>query len=177
MPLESLVAGLIAYAVSVVAAVLLVFGTYRANTLLTSRIDEERLLLGGHRSVALALGAIVLSQAVLLRHAVFPVMAVVRDLFVRPVSLSATAWVLGHCVLFFVIISSLSFGSVALAGWLFTKMTRSIPEREEILRDNLAIAILFACVMLAVTLIVNEGLEDLSRSIVPYPQAGVLTVR
>ena len=177
MELSSLVAGLVAYAVSVVASVLLVFVTYRVNTLLTARIDEERLLLAGNRSIAVALGAIVFSQAVLLRHAVFPVMVVVRDLFVRPFTASSAAWVLGHCLLFFLIISVLSFGSVALAGWLFTRMTRSIPEREEILKDNLAIAILFAFVVLGITLIVNEGLEDLSRSIIPYRETGILPLR
>jgi len=177
MPLQSLFAGLVAYAVSVFAAILLVFGTYRINTLLTSRIDEERLLLAGHRSIALALGAIIFSQALLLRHAVFPVMVVVRDLFVHPLTPASAAWVLGQCVLFFAIISSLSFGSVALAGWMFTRMTRNIPEQEEIVKDNFAIAILFACVVLAVTLVVNEGLEDLSRSIIPYRQTGILSLR
>jgi uncharacterized membrane protein YjfL (UPF0719 family) len=177
MDWSSLAAGLVAYAVSVLASVLLVFATYRVNTLLTSRIDEERLLLAGHRSIAIALGSIVFSQAVLLRHAVFPVMVVVRDLFVRPFSPGAAAWVLGHCVLFFFIIGILSFGSVALAGWLFARMTRSIPEREELLKDNVAIAILFAFVVLGVTLIVNEGLDDLSRSIIPYRATGVLPLR
>jgi hypothetical protein len=62
MEISSLVAGLVAYAVSVVASVLLVFVTYRMNTLVTSRIDEERLLLSGHRSIAVALGSVVLSQ-------------------------------------------------------------------------------------------------------------------
>jgi uncharacterized membrane protein YjfL (UPF0719 family) len=177
MDTSSLVAGLVAYAVSVVASVLLVFVTYRLNTLLTSKIDEERLLLSGHRSIAVALGAVVLSQALLLRHAVFPTMAVIRDLFVRPVSPGAAFWVVGHCLLFFVIIGILSFGSVAIAAWLFSRMTRSIPEHEEILKDNLAIAIFFAFVLLGITAIVNEGLEDLSRSIIPYAETGVVRVR
>ena len=98
MDLSSFAAGLVAYAVSVLAAVVLVFVTYRLNTFLTSRIDEERLLLSGNRSVAIGLGAILLSQAILMRHAVFPTMVVIRDLFLRPVSWGASAWVLGHCL-------------------------------------------------------------------------------
>lgn len=47
MDLSSLVAGLVAYAVSVLASVVLVFLTYRVNTFLTSKIDEEKLLLAG----------------------------------------------------------------------------------------------------------------------------------
>ena len=174
MDVSSLAAGVVAYAVSVLAAVLLVFVTYRLNTLLTSRIDEERLLLSGNRSVAIGLGAILLSQAILMRHAVFPTMVVIRDLFLKPVSWSAAAWALGHCLAFFLIVGVLAFGSVAIAAWLFTKMTGPLPEREQILKDNVAVAILFAFVIVGVTLIVSEGLEDLSRSLIPQSGSGIL---
>jgi uncharacterized membrane protein YjfL (UPF0719 family) len=177
MELSSIAAGLLAFAVSVLLSIALVFATYRVDTLLTSKLDEEKLLLGGNRSVAVALGSVILSQALLLRHAVFPTMTVVRDLFTRPVTLGAAAWVLAHCLLFFLVISILSFGSVAVAGLLFARMTRGIPEREEILRDNVAVGIFFAFVVLGITLIVNEGLEDLARSLIPYSDSGILRIR
>lgn len=171
------VAGVIAYLVSIFASVLLTFLTYRLNTILTSKLDEEKYLLSGNRSIAISLGTVVLSQAILLRHAVFPTMAVIRDLFLRPFSGQAAFWVIAHCILFFLIIAILSFGSVALAGWLFSKMTRKIPEHEEIEKDNIAVAIFFAFVVLAITLIVNEGLEDLSRSLIPYSKTGVIQIK
>ncbi|MBK9375377.1 MAG: hypothetical protein IPN03_17030 [Holophagales bacterium] len=62
-------AGMVAYSVPVVTAALLVFVVYRANAFITREVDEESLLRGGHRSIAISLGAILLSQAVLLRHA------------------------------------------------------------------------------------------------------------
>lgn len=177
MDWKSVLAGITAYGISVVASVLLVFVTYRLNTILTSKIDEERYLIAGNRSLSLTLGAVILSQAILLRHAVFPTMVVVRDLFLRPVSFVAALWVLGHCAAFFLIIGILSFGSVAIATWLFSKMTGKLQEREEILKDNIAVAILFAFAVLAITLIVNEGLEDLARSIIPYQRTGVIRLK
>lgn len=174
MDLSAIAAGMIAYVASAIAAVLLVFVTYRVNTLLTSRIDEERLLLAGNRSVAIGLGAILLSQAILMRHAVFPTMVVVRDLFLKPVSWRAAVWVVAHCLAFFLVTGAVAFGSVAIATWLFAKMTGPLPEREQILKDNVAVAILFAFVILGVTLIMNEGLEDLSRSMIPPPRSGIL---
>jgi len=174
--LSAIAAGLVAYGLSVVASVVLVFLTYRLNTLLTSRIEEERLLASGHRSIAIALGSILLSQAILLRHAVFPIMAVVRDLFLAPLSLRAALWVLAQCALFFTLIALLALGSVALAGWLFTRMTGALQEHAEILKDNLAVAIFFGFVLLSITLIVNEGLEDLSRSLIPYGRTGILRI-
>jgi uncharacterized membrane protein YjfL (UPF0719 family) len=168
------IAGIIAYLVSVLVSVLLIFLTYRINTILTSKTDEERYLLAGNRSVAIALGSIVLSQAILLRHAVFPAMTVIRELFLRPVTFSGAMWVIANCLLFFFIIGILSIASVWLTGWLFIKMTRKIPEHDEILKDNVAIAIFFAFVLIGVTLILNEGLEDLSRSLIPYTERGII---
>lgn len=174
--LSAIAAGLLAYAVSVGTAIALVFGLYRLNTALTARIDEQGLLLAGHRSVALCLGAVILCQALLLRHAIFPIMAVVRDLFLAPVSMKAFLWVTLQCGLFFVVIAGLSLGSVALAAYLFARMTGDLPEHEEILKDNLAVAIFFVFVLFAITALVNEGVEDLSRSLIPYGRTGVIRV-
>jgi uncharacterized membrane protein YjfL (UPF0719 family) len=174
--IKSLAAGFVAYVLSVLASVVLVFVTYRLNTLLTSPIDQERHLLSGHRSVAIALGSVVLAQALLLRHAVFPTMVVVRDLFVRPFSAAALVRGLGYAGLFFVIVSVLSFGSVAVAAWLFSRMTGALPETEEILKDNVAVAVFFGFVVIAIALVVNEGLGDLARSIIPYAETGVVHI-
>ena len=73
-------------------AILLVFLTYRINTLLTSKLDEEKYLLSGNRSIAISLGSVVLSQAILLRHAVFPTMVVLRDLFTSDADSAGVAW-------------------------------------------------------------------------------------
>ena len=114
------------------------------------------------------------SQALLLRHVVFPVMAVLRDLFLQRVSLSMALAVAGQCGIFFLVIGAVAIGSVWLAGWLFTRMTGEIPEQEEILRDNLAVAIFYAFVLLAITVILNEGIEDLARSLIPYGRSGIV---
>jgi uncharacterized membrane protein YjfL (UPF0719 family) len=174
--LSALAAGLLAYALAVGTAVVLVFVMYRVNTALTRGIDEQKLLLSGHRSVAICLGAVIVCQAVLLRHAVFPIMAVVRDLFLAPVSWRAALWVFAQSTLFFVVIAGLALASVALGAYLFARMTGDLPEHEEILKDNVAVAIFFACVLFAITALVNEGLEDLSRSLIPYGRTGILRI-
>ncbi len=176
MDVPSLFAGLIAYAVSLFFAIVLVFLLYRLNTFLTNKTDEEQYLIARNRSVAVTLGSIVLSQAILLRHAVFPTMTVVREMFLRPFSWGSVSWTLFQCFLFFIVISVLSCSSVIIAVWFFTKMTGAIQEQEEIRKDNLAMAIFFSFVILSITLIVNEGLEDFSRSIIPYSTRGILTI-
>jgi uncharacterized membrane protein YjfL (UPF0719 family) len=174
MDVLSLLAGLAAYLCSVLLAVVLVFGTYRLSTWLTPGLDEQRLVQGGNRSVALVLGAVVLSQSILLRHAVFPTMVVVRGAMLRPFSWGEAGSALAQAVLFVVVTALLSVATVAVAAWLFTRMTRGVDEFEEIRRDNLAVALLFALVLLGIALVVNEGLEELSRSLVPVGRTGFL---
>ena len=170
----SLAGGLIAYLLSALVAVGLVFVTYRINLRLHDRIDEERLLLSGHRSIAVALGTVVLCQAILLRHAVFPCMVMVRELFFRPFAVGTfSRWSSSASC------SSPSWASWAWLPWrgrrfLFARLTRGLPEREEILKDNLAVAVLFSFVLLAITLILNEGMADLARALVPLGGTGLV---
>ena len=170
-----LLAGLVAYGVAVLAATLLVFATYRVNSFLTQHHAED-LLLAGHRSSAVALGSVMLSQAILVRHAVFPVMTVVRDLFLAPPGATRALIVVVQCLLFFVIIGVLSVLSVVVAVWLFTRLTGRVPEQDEIRKDNVAVAVFFAFAVLAITLILNEGMEDLSRSLIPYGSTRVIRI-
>lgn len=174
MSLSSILGGVVAYIVAVVASALLVFGLYWLDTKLT-KLNEQKLLLSGHRSVAIALGATILSQAVLLRHAVFPIMAVMRDLFLSPVSSSNVWRVISHSALFFVILGSLALGSVLFAGFLFDRMTgKELKVIEQIENDNMAVAIFYALVLLGITFILNEGVEDLSRALIPYDRTGLI---
>ena len=148
--LPSLLAGLLACAVAVLVSTALIFVTFRLNSMIRRRGEQSRLLLAGHRSIAIALGARILSQAILMRHAVFPVMAVIRDLFVEHASFSTILTVAFQCAVFFVIIGAVSIGSVCLADWLFNWLTGELPEHEEIFKDNMAVAIFFAFVLLAI---------------------------
>jgi uncharacterized protein DUF350 len=126
--------------------------------------------------MAIALGSILLSQAILLRHVVFPVMAVVRDLFVQRGQTAPIGLIILQGLSFFAFISVLSIGSVWIGSYLFTKMTGDLDEQKHIDQDNIAVAIFYAFVIISITLIVNEGMEDLSRSLIPYGQSGVLQV-
>jgi uncharacterized membrane protein YjfL (UPF0719 family) len=169
-------AGMVAYGVAIVTAALLVFLVFRANAFITREVDEEGLLRGGHRSIAISLGAILLSQAVLLRHAVNPVMVMVRELFLEPPTLGEALVTAARCAGVVSLLTVVAFGSTALAAFLFTRMTRGLDEHAEIHRDNVAVAIFHAFVLLAITAVLNEGMEDLSRSLVPFGGRGVLTL-
>ncbi|HKV11771.1 MAG TPA: DUF350 domain-containing protein [Thermoanaerobaculia bacterium] len=172
----SILAGIVAYVVAGLGSVLLVFVLFRWSSWGIHEVREEDLK-DDHRPVAVALGATLLSEALLLRHAVFPIMAVIRDLFVGHASWGTLGWVLAQSALFFVAVGTVSVGSIFLADRLFNKLTGKFNEHEEIKKGNMAVAIFYAFVLLAITAILNEGIEDLSRSLIPYGDTGIIRLQ
>ena len=164
--------GLLALFLSTGLAVVLVFGVFRLDLWLTRRIDERALLAQGNRSVAIVLGSILICQAMLLRHGLLPVMSMVRSAFVGPAADVSALHLIVSAVLLLVVVSVASVLAVGLSLLLFTRMTRGIAEREEIMRDNVAVALFLAAVLIGTTLIVDQGMEDLARSLIPTPDSG-----
>jgi len=52
---------------------------------------------------------------------------------------------------------------------LFTLMTKSINEFEEISKNNIAVSILTATIIISISLLVKDSLYLLLESFVPYP--------
>ncbi len=165
----NIVGGLVAYVLGVVLCVLpVLFGNFMwLKSRWTRDIDEEDLLKQGHRSLAIHLGSLFVCQALLVRHAVNAVTQVVRNLFIYRYPFKDALWLLGLCCLFVLLITSLALISVRIAEWSFKRLTGKLKEDEEIKRDNVAVAIFSALVILAITLILNEGVEDFAQSLVP----------
>jgi hypothetical protein len=180
--------GLLGYLVSIIASTALVLLFFRLNAKLLPGRKVTNLFAGesSERSVApaIALGAATLSEAYLLRHAVFVVMTLVQDFLITYGSavlegnfpfgpflkLSALS------LLLFIVLSALAVLSIWIAGAFFNWMTRGIDELKEIAQGNIAVAILFAFVLFAVTAILNEGIEDVSRALIPYSRSGVVRI-
>lgn len=169
-------AGVTAYLVAVVLGVgPLMYLVFRFNIGLTRKIDEETMLRQGKRAVGIYLGAMLVCQAILIRNAVPAAMEVIRALFVYEIQPAEALALVGRSILLTTILVGLSLLSVWIAGGLFTLLTRKIQERDEILQgDNVAIALFYALVLLAITIILNEGMRDLARSFVPFAQTGAL---
>jgi len=174
----SIVAGLVAYCFAILLGTgPLVFLAYSLDKWLTKNVDEDKLMSQDNRSVAIELGTTILCQAILIRHAVYAFMAIIRSLFVEELPGGEIFWLLARSVMFILIIIGLALGSVHIAGTLFKKcMKKFNVDIDEGIRskNNIAMAIFYALVLLAITLVLNEGMEDFSRSLIPYGRGGGL---
>ena len=176
MEILNIITGVSAVFISILLSIALIFLMFKFNLFITRKVDEEKLLLQGNRSVAIVLGSVLISQAILLRHAVYPIMTVLRNSLVNKISGISILSLILYCILFFAIIGILSFFGVAFSSWMFSRISGKIDELKEIEKDNIAVAIFMGAVILAITLIIEHGIADLAKSIIPTVQSGIISI-
>lgn len=141
-----------------VAVVLSAIAAYLAFYLFqwfTQNLDEWEELRQANAAIGIVLGAIVISVAIVLRPTL---------------SVNTSAWDTGGDLFFRVLLTEalqLAVGLVlaiiteALALYLFAGLTRGIDEVEELKKGNIAVAGLLAGVVVAVALMVSQGIEQI----------------
>jgi uncharacterized membrane protein YjfL (UPF0719 family) len=175
--LLGVLAGLIAYGLAVLlGAAPSVYIAYLLDTAATPRTDEDNLVQQGNRAVAIELGTTILCQAILIRHAVYAAMAVIRSLFIERLAWQASVTVIVRSLACVAGIIGLSMLSVYISGSIFKTLIRRRLKVEAEIRQNgnVAMAIFYALVLIGMTLVLNEGIQDFSRSLIPLGRAGVL---
>lgn len=170
----SLVAGFVSYLLALLIGVIpLAYIAFRLRLTATKSFDEEGALRDGNRAVAIHLGAVMLCQAILARHAVFAIMAIGRSLLVEELSAGETVGVLLRSFVMLIGLSALAMLSIWFAEQVFSWLTKGLDEQKAIQNGNVAMAIFFSLVLLAITIVLNDGMEDFSRSLIPYVRSGV----
>lgn len=169
-------AGVVAYIVAfLTAAGPLLYASHLSSRLLAylHRNDEEGQVSSGNRSMAIRMGTRMLCQAILIRHAVTATAAVVRSLFVYQYPFAEGLQLIGRSFLLIVIINILAMASIFAAEETFKKFTKKINEDVEIKNDNVAVAIFVALALLAITLVLDPGMEDFANAFIPLGRTGL----
>ncbi|MGD8464059.1 MAG: DUF350 domain-containing protein [Anaerolineae bacterium] len=143
-----------------IALVLSAVATYLAFYLFqwfTRDLDEWEALRQGNPAVGAVLGAILVAVAIILRPALSVDSSywdVGTERFLRLMLAEAIQVAVG------IVLSVLI---LALALYLFAALTRGIDEVQELKKGNLAVAGLFAGVVIAVALLVSQAIQDVMR--------------
>lgn len=179
-----LFAGILGYLVSIAASTALVLLFLRLNSRMFpgGKKGTQLCMQAGSPAPAIALGAATLSQAFLLRSAVFVIMYLVQDFLIDHGNDVFTGDFPGRTfarlvflsVVLLTVLCILSVVSIWLASWFFNCLTGDLDEMKEIENGNVPLAILYAFVLFAITVILNEGIEVLSRTLVPYGNSGAV---
>lgn len=128
----------------------------------TKNIDEWAELKKGNLAVGIVLAAIVVAVAWILRPAL-------RLPIARwDIGVYRAIVALGVQVLQLAVSLVLSVLSILFSLWLFDRLTTRLDEWAELKQGNLAVAALFAGVIIAVALLVGVVMEELFELVTPY---------
>jgi uncharacterized membrane protein YjfL (UPF0719 family) len=165
--------GLIEFLISIFISFILIFGSYRLFLALTPKIDEERQLRAGNTSVGLILGSSIIGEAIVVKQAIYPVMAVIQ-IFV--LGQDRNIWnflkMVGFSLGYVLLAGLLALACILFCFWLFSKMTPRINQYEEIKNNNIAVALFMAFFIVAICFLVSSGVAGLVRALIPFPEVG-----
>ncbi len=170
---QQILFGLLEFLVSIFVSFVLIFGSYRLFLILTPRFDEERQLRMKNTSVGIILGSILFGEALVVKQAIYPAMAVIQ-IFILGQEKSALSFVkmLGFSVGYVFLAGILALICILFSFWLFNKLTPRIDHFEEIKKNNIAVALFMALVIVAICLLISSGVSGLTKALIPFPEVG-----
>ena len=169
--------GLIEFLISIFISFILIFGSYRLFLALTPKIDEERQLKEGNTSVGLILGSTIIGEAIVVKQAIYPVMAVIQ-IFVlgQDRNVGNFMKMVGFSVGYVLLAGLLALASILFSFWVFHKMTPRIHQYEEIKNNNIAVALFMAFFIVAICFLISSGVAGLVRALIPFPEVGSIPI-
>jgi uncharacterized membrane protein YjfL (UPF0719 family) len=178
MSVQQIIFGLLEFFVTVLISFILIFGSYRLFLILTPRFDEERQLRKKNTSVGIILGSVLLGEAIVVKQAVYPVMAVIQ-IFVlgQERGIASFLKMIGLSVGYVVLAGILALVCILFSFWLFNRLTPKIDQYEEIKDNNLAVAVFMAFFIIAVCLLISQGVSGLTKALIPFPEVGAIPLR
>lgn len=174
MDLLLLVAGVIQVVLSLLVAVLFVYAAFSFFKSLTRNIDEMKEIANNNVSVGLLSGSIIFSIAYIVKSSIEPAIDALSQTmrnagadFVQYLKVSGI--MLGHIL----IAGILSFFSVFLALKLFMALTKNLDELAEIRKNNVAVGVLLAAIIISIALFIEPGVKTILQSLIPLPPTGI----
>jgi len=173
MSSQQVIFGLLEFFVSIFISFILIFGSYRLFLWITPNLDEERQLKEKNASVGLLLGSTLLGEALVVKQAIYPVMAVIQ-IFVlgQEKNFANFLKMFGFSVGYVFIAGILALGCILFSFWLFNKLTPRIDHFKEIKENNIAVALFMSIFIIGISLLISAGVLGLTRALIPFPDVG-----
>lgn len=154
--------------ISIIIGVLLLFVTYKLIDRLVRRKYNIKL---DNISFSIFSASILFSVAYLISGIKAPILNSLRMISDNPeydgsIIIDGFKYTFLFLLIVIITISLINFLSVKL----FTIMTKNINEFEEISKNNIAVSILTATIIISISLLVKDSLYLLLDSFVPYPE-------
>lgn len=169
--------GLFSFVFAFLISILVIHLTFRIFCKFTKGSQLHQLE-KGNAAVAIASTGELVAFGILMARCLYPVSAILQNLFIfQGVSVMNILNTLALILAYFVVAYILSVLTVKLSSFLFQKLTREMAESDLILKNNIAVAILLAGIVITVAIMVQSGLADALNTLIPRLASGDIHVQ
>ena len=174
MDLSLLVSGILQLALSLIIGIVFIYSGFRFFHKKIKSINEIEELKKNNIAVAILNASIIIALVIMVKNAVEPAITVF-SLALRNPDATLTSFLQTAAIMFLQIILAgvISYLSIYLAINLYTYLTKDIDELAEIKNNNVAVSIVFGIVIIAISLLMQQGIKSILDALIPFPSVSL----
>ncbi len=133
-----------------------------------TKYDDISLINNNNLSASLVITSSFIAMAIMVKSALYPINAVIQDFwFMTDKNLMGFLFLFGKAFGYLALTIMLSLLSITMALIIFQRLTKDIDEEQEVMKNNGAVGLLLAGVLIAFAIMVESGICDLVNALIP----------
>ena len=171
-----LISGVVELLVSIVLGVLVAFIAFRTFRRTHQELSCEQSLKDNNVAMAVVLGSMIVGTGLVAAQALNPVISTLQTTLYAGLTVKSGFSFLGLTLVYLALALFLAIGGITVSTKLFLWMTAEIDELAEVMKNNVAVAITLAAVIVVMSLFLSHGTRTLLNAMVPYQAMGNIQV-
>jgi len=177
MDLILLITGIVQVFLSLLIAVTLVYLSSKIFRKMISGINETEELKKNNVAVAILNGSIVLALILVVKKSIESAITIFGNILRNPDAvlssyIKSALIMLGHILLGGIIAFTAIYASLQIFIWL----TKDLDELKEIKENNTAVGILLGIIIVSMALLLQQGVDTILNSLIPFPPVSLIDI-
>jgi len=177
MDLILLITGIVQVFLSLLIAVTLVYLSSKIFRKMITGINETEELKKNNVAVAILNGSIVLALVIVVKKSIESAITIFGNVLRNPDAvvssyIKSVVIMLGHILLGGII----AFTAIYAALQIFIWLTKDLDELKEIKENNTAVGILLGIIIVSMALLLQQGVDTILNSLIPFPPVSLIDV-
>lgn len=168
--------GLIQLALSLFIGIFFIFAAYRIFKFMTKNIDDEKELKGNNIALSVFMAGTIFAVVWISRFSVESGMDGIAMIVKQRSSpfLSNLLIVFGLFIIQILISGLIAFTCIWIAIFIFMKLTKKIDEMKEIKNNNIAVSIIYAIIIIGISIFIAPAISVIMNGLIPYPVFNII---
>ena len=177
MDLILLITGIVQVFLSLLIAVTLVYLSSKIFRKMITGINETEELKKNNVAVAILNGSIVLALVIVVKKSIESAITIFGNVLRNPDAvvssyIKSVVIMLGHILLGGII----AFTAIYAALQIFIWLTKDLDELKEIKENNTAVGILLGIIIVSMALLLQQGVDTILNSLIPFPPVSLIDI-